>query len=251
MLDSLILLIVSLFANTMSAFAGGGSGLVQLPALLLLGLPFAQALATHKMATFALGAGSMTRNIKNKDIDYKFAVYILLCGIFGTVLGAFFILNVPHDIAQNLLGFITIALGLYSIFKKDMGSLHAPRNRDIKGYIIGGFALFLIGVFNGSFSSGSGLFVTLWLIIWFGLDYKLAVVYTMALVGFFWNLTGAISIYALGGDIQWSWLPVLWIGSFGGGYIGAHLGHLKGNVWIKRVFVTVAILSGLSLLLKT
>ena len=250
MIDSIILFFTSLFANTMSAFAGGGSGLVQLPALLLLGLPFTEALATHKAANFMLGVGSITRNIKNKDINWQFSLYILGCGILGTIVGVYIILQIPDHVAQTVLGLLIISLGIYSVLKKDMGSILSPKNRDTKGYIIGGIALFLIGIFNGSFSSGSGLFVTLWLILWFGLDYKLALVYTMALVGFFWNLAGAVSIYLMGGDIQWSWLPVLWVASFGGGYLGAHLGHLKGNAWIKRIFVIVTIASGLSLLLK-
>ena len=41
------LLAVALVANALSALAGGGAGLVQLPALILFGLPFPVALATH------------------------------------------------------------------------------------------------------------------------------------------------------------------------------------------------------------
>ena len=250
MIDYVILFIASLVANTMSAFAGGGSGLVQFPVLILLGLPFAEALSTHKTATFMLGAGSIARNIKNRDMDWKFAAYILLFGMSGTIAGAYVILQIPDDIARFTLAILTIALGLYSLFKKDMGQVLAPKNRDAKGYAIGGFVLFLIGVFNGSFTAGSGLFVTLWLILWFGLDYKLAVIYTMALVGFCWNLTGAVTLHVLGADVKWDWLPLLWIATFCGGWFGAHLGHLKGNVWIKRAFVAVTIASGVSLLVR-
>ena len=43
-LESLLLFLglglIAVIANAMSAFAGGGAGLVQLPALILLGLPF-------------------------------------------------------------------------------------------------------------------------------------------------------------------------------------------------------------------
>ena len=38
--EQLILLLVSLVANVFSAFAGGGAGLLQFPALIFLGLPF-------------------------------------------------------------------------------------------------------------------------------------------------------------------------------------------------------------------
>ncbi|MFM7037654.1 MAG: sulfite exporter TauE/SafE family protein, partial [Planctomycetaceae bacterium] len=44
----------ALVANLLSALAGGGAGLVQLPVLILLGLSFPLALATHKLASVAL-----------------------------------------------------------------------------------------------------------------------------------------------------------------------------------------------------
>jgi hypothetical protein len=54
-MDQLILLLFSFLANLFSAFSGGGAGLIQLPLLLFLGLPFGIALATHKVASVALG----------------------------------------------------------------------------------------------------------------------------------------------------------------------------------------------------
>ena len=50
LLLQLLLGLIAVVANALSAVAGGGAGLVQLPALILLGLPFASALATHKLA---------------------------------------------------------------------------------------------------------------------------------------------------------------------------------------------------------
>jgi len=114
MIDTIILFFASLLANTMSAFAGGGSGLVQFPVLILMGLPFSQALATHKMATFMLGLGSMTRNLKGSVIDWPLAIYILVVGAVGTILGAYVITQIPDDVAQITLGVLTIGLGIYS-----------------------------------------------------------------------------------------------------------------------------------------
>ena len=56
------LAVVALISNGLSAFAGGGAGLVQLPALILLGLNFSTALATHKVASVALGLGATGRH---------------------------------------------------------------------------------------------------------------------------------------------------------------------------------------------
>lgn len=251
-MDQILLFIASFIANTLSAFAGGGAGLVQFPVLIFLGLPFSIALATHKTATVALGLGATYRHLRgaNSDFDWRFALYTMLCGVLGTVIGAWIIVRTPESLAQITLGIITVGLGLYTLYKKSAGLEEIPRNRTVAGYVIGGLVLFLIGVFNGSLSSGSGLFVTMWLIHWFGLDYKRAVMYTMTLVGIFWNASGAMAVHFMGQNVYWPWMPALLVGSLLGGYAGAHLSILKGNLWIKRIFVILAFVSGLYLVAK-
>lgn len=242
-----ILLAVSFFANALSAFAGGGAGLVQLPALIFLGLPFGVALATHKVASVALGLGATLRHWREKTTQLRFSLFILACGLPGVVLGASFILRVPDRVAQVALGVLTLGLGMYSMFKRDLGQSASLRNRHAVGYVVGGVVLFIIGILNGSLTSGTGLFVTLWLVYWFGLDYKTAVAYTLILVGIFWNGTGAVTLGWLG-EIRWSWMPALLIGSFTGGYVGAHLAIVKGNRLIKRSFEVLTIVIGVKLI---
>jgi uncharacterized membrane protein YfcA len=245
--EHLLLLVIALIANLLSALAGGGAGLVQLPALIFLGLPFVTALATHKIATVALGVGASLKHGREGHIERRFAIFILLCGLPGVVLGARSVLALPDDIARVALGLLTIGLGFYSIFKKNLGQVWQPRHRDKPGMIAGGLMLFALGFLNGSLTSGTGLFVTLLLIGWFGLDYKRATAYTMVLVGLFWNGAGALTLAVLTPP-QWNWLPALLLGSIIGGYWGAHLAIAKGNPLIKRVFEVVTILSGLSLI---
>lgn len=251
-MDQIYLFIASFIANTLSAFAGGGAGLVQFPALIFLGLPFSIALATHKTATVALGLGATYRHLRGGDnqFNWHFALYTMLCGVSGTVVGAWIIVQTPESLAQITLGGITVGLGIYSLYKKNAGLEEIPRNRTVSGYSIGGLVLFLIGVFNGSLSSGSGLFVTMWLIHWFGLDYKKSVMYTMTLVGIFWNATGAMAVHMMGQNIYWPWMPALLVGSLLGGYAGAHFSILKGNLWIKRIFVVLTFVSGMYLITK-
>ncbi|VAW47686.1 Predicted permease [hydrothermal vent metagenome] len=171
-------------------------------------------------------------------------------GLPGVVLGASLILQVNEQLAQGLLGLLTLGLGVYSWYKPQLGQMLALKNRTLLGYLIGGGILFMIGVLNGSLTSGTGLFVTLWLVRWFGLDYKSAVAYTLVLVGIFWNGFGALTLGILG-NIQWNWLPVLVLGSFIGGYLGAHFAIVKGNVLIKQMFEVVTVLVGVSLILKS
>lgn len=247
MSEQLLLLIVSLLANGFSAFSGGGAGLLQLPVLIFLGLPFGIALATHKVASVALGLGATLRHAREKTLEWRLTLFILAAGVPGVVLGAMVILAVPDRAARLALGVLTIAIGVYSLLNRELGLQHQPINREGRRYWFGGVVLFAIGILNGSLTSGTGLFCTLWLIQWFGLDYKRAVAHTLVLVGLAWNGAGAVTLGLLG-EIKWSWLPALLVGSAIGGYLGAHWAIAKGNRWIKRAFEIVTILVGAQLI---
>lgn len=246
-IEQLIVFIASLIANTFSALAGGGAGLIQFPVLIFLGLSFSVALATHKVASVALGVGATVRYLKEDIVEKNFALFMFAIGIPAVVLGSFTVINIPDSIAKLALGLLTMSLGVYSCFQKQLGQHYAPRHRDKQGFIIGGGLLFLVGFLNGSIASGTGLFATLLLIRWFGMDYKRAVAYTLIIVGLFWNGSGAV-VLALISEVKWSWIPVLLLGSFIGGYLGAHLAILKGNKWIKRSYEIITVLVGLKLL---
>ncbi len=248
MIDQILLFIISFLANAFSAFAGGGAGLLQLPALIFLGLSFKVALATHKIATVALGIGATLRHIRERSLQRYFIIIMLLAGVPGVVIGAHIILFIPNRMAEIALGLMTIGLGLYSVMKPSLGQVYVPRNQSVRTSIIGAGVLFIIGILNGSLTSGTGLFVTLWLIHWFGLDYKRAVGYTMVLVGLFWNASGAFTL-GLHVSIEWEWLIALLLGSLLGGYVGAHWSIIKGNKWIKRVYEVITILVGTLLII--
>ena len=247
MFEQILIFIISLIANIFSALSGGGAGLIQLPVLIFLGLPFGVAVATHKVATVALGIGATIRHLKESHLERHFALFIVAAGLPGVILGASFILQVPDRIAEISLGILTLSLSIYSFFSPELGQTHRPAHRNPQGYVLGGGALFVIGVLNGSLTSGTGLFVTLWLVQWFGLDYKRAVTYTLILVGLFWNGAGAITLGLLG-EIHWLWIPALLLGSVIGGYLGAHLAIVKGNKLIKRSFEVVTLLVGVKLI---
>jgi uncharacterized membrane protein YfcA len=247
-MDQLVLFIVSLAANLFSAFSGGGAGLIQLPVLIFMGLPFAIALATHKVASVALGIGATVRHLRERPLEIRLTLYILAFGLPGVIAGANIILDVPEQAARVALGILTAGLGIYSWLNPNLGQNMQAVHRDRHGHIIGGLVLFAIGALNGSLTSGTGLFVTLWLVRWFGLDYRRAIAYTLILVGVFWNATGAVTLGLLA-EIRWSWLPALLLGSLLGGYLGAHLAIRAGNRWIKRVFEVVTLLVGIKLII--
>ena len=102
---------------------------------------------------------------------------------------------------------------------------------------------------NGSLTAGSGLLVTLLLVRWFGYSYKQAVAMTMISVSLVWNALGGIAILNAGVPVHWPWLPLLLIGSFIGGILGANLTHRLPNHIIKMCFEVLTLFVGFKLLL--
>ena len=249
MLDQLILFVAAVAANFFSALSGGGAGLIQFPMLIFLGLPFGIALATHKVASVALGLGATLRHMKESHLERRFSLIILGAGLPGVVLGAVTILQIPERAATLALGFLTLSLGIYSVFSPRLGIDHGPKNQHGKALLVGMVGLFIVGFLNGSITSGTGLFLTIWLIRYFGLDYTRAVAYTLILCGLVWNGTGALVLGVLG-TVAWGWMPALLAGALIGGYLGSHVAIRKGNVWIKRAFESVTILIGLKLVMS-
>ena len=118
--NSIYIFLISFFSNTFSAISGGGAGLLQLPALLLSGVPYYQALASHKLATVALGIGGSLRNYKSLGNDIGVAWQILIFGMPGVILGSYIVEFISEKYLYLILGIISILLAFYSYLKPDL-----------------------------------------------------------------------------------------------------------------------------------
>lgn len=248
-LEWFALALLGFFASFFSALAGGGAGLLQFPALILLGLTFAGAVATHKVAVVALGVGSTLRHVREGGLDWRFLGLMTALGLPGVVLGTRIALGIPDRPGKIVFGLVNIGLGLYSIFRPQLGLERRPKNREGRGLLLGCLWTFGVGWLTGLVPSGPGVFTTLLFLTWFGFDYRQAVAITMIMVGLLWNSAGAITA-GLTGPVAWSWIPALVAGGLIGGYAGAHLGLLRGNRFIKRAYEALTMLMGASLVLQ-
>ncbi len=246
----LLIFLISFISNTFSAISGGGAGLIQLPALLLSGIPYYQALATHKVATVALGLGGSIRNFKYLRNDRYVLSQILFFGTPGVVLGSSIVKFLSEEFLYLILGIFSIFLSLYSFLKPSLGLSSSGKSDNFPLKLKFIVPIFFIGILNGSVSSGTGLLVTILLIKTYEMDFLRAVSLTFFSVGIFWNAIGAFFLSRIG-SIPTNLLLILILGSFTGGYFGAHLSNLKGNKLIKNTFTIVCLLVGLSLLIKS
>ncbi len=246
MLDYIYLFLISLISNIFSAFSGGGAGVIQLPAILLLfDIAFINALAVHKIATVALGIGATSKFVTRVAFDIPLIFKFLVIGVPGVIIGANVISLADENYARMLLGILISSIGLYSIFKKGFGEeiIKIKNSQKFLGFIL----IFISALLNGSLSAGTGLIFTMILISCYGMDYRKAIAYTLIIVGLFYNAVGAITL-GLITNINWDILPALFIGSLLGGYIGAKISLSKSNRTIKIVYQIITISVGVSLI---
>ncbi|MEE0987138.1 MAG: sulfite exporter TauE/SafE family protein [Succinivibrionaceae bacterium] len=243
------LFMAGFIANVLASLSGGGAGFVQLPVLIFMGLNFPVALGTHKVAVVALGAGALARNHRIHDINWQIGSLMLLVGCPAVVAGSLIVVNVSDFWAELILGLITCASVIYSIFKKNFGENNVDHHFTPKEMFFGSILIALVGLLSGSFSSGAGLFAIMVLVLYFKLSIKTAIFHSMIFVAFIWNFIGAFTVGAVAA-IEWAWVPALLSGAFIGGYTGTLMIKRFKNRAIKKLFQTVMFISGVLLLIK-
>lgn len=244
--DQVIIFFFTFVANLFASVSGGGAGFVQFPLLILMGLPFATALGTHKVAVVFLGIGALAKKKKTAiTLDKAVALVMLLIGCPAVVAGTLIVINVPSHAAELTVGIITIIMGIYTLLKRGFGSKDLPE-RSVLRFIIGCLLIVLVGLFSGSLSSGAGLFATLTLTMVFGLELKRAIFHTMVFVATIWNAVGAFTVGAVTA-IYWAWIPTMIVAAFTGAYVGTSLLIKLPVEKVRIIFSMVAILSGILL----
>lgn len=232
-----------------SSLAGGGAGLVLLPILVLLGLPFIQALACHKLAVGFIGIGSGYRFIKEGLIDWKVFWWTGLFGVPFVVLGTLFAAELPGEKMKPILAVLILLMVLASLLRKTSHAVHAPRKLSASEWAIASLLLIPMAFYSGWVSAGAGIFTTYLYLLYFRYDQLHSTAMTLSANGIFWNAVGALAHVFLG-HVVWTLAPGLVAGAILGSYVGASVGIKRGNRFLKVVFLSTAALTGLLLLLR-
>lgn len=241
--------IASFVACFFSSLAGGGAGLILLPILLLLGLPFVNALACHKLAVGFIGVGSGYRFIKEGLIDWTVFWWTAAVGIPAVVLGTLFASKVSGEIMEPVLGGVILAMVAFSLLRKSSHLEHQPRSHAQTAWLFASLLLLPMAFYSGWMSAGAGIFTTYLYLLYFRYDQLHATAMTLSANGIFWNAVGAIAHIFLG-HVVWSLAPGLVGGAILGSYCGASLGIKKGNRFLRIIFLGSAALTGVLLLAR-
>ena len=89
-------------SNLFSAFSGGGAGIIQLPAILLLfEISFPVALATHKISTVLLGLGASLKFFEKSKPSHRLLSEGIMIGLPAVIIGAYSISFINENLARQ------------------------------------------------------------------------------------------------------------------------------------------------------
>lgn len=233
-------------AGTIDAIAGGG-GLIQIPALLLTGLPPQIVLGTNKCIS-TLGTSIAAFSFwKKKKLFLPVIFHGIIFSLLGSFLGSKLVLLVP----QEILGKVMIGLlplGMITLFlKKPKTTTHTTLSAKEKWVKIPLICISL-GLYDGFFGPGTGTF----LIMGFYILCQRELLESTANAKIF-NLAsnvGALAIFLLHKKVAFGVAIPMGIAAMGGNYLGTHLAITKGHSFIRNCVVAVMVILTLTLIIK-
>lgn len=237
---------IAALAGTIDAVAGGG-GLIQIPALLLSGLPPQVVLGTNKCIS-TLGTSIAAFSFWRKKKLYLPVIFHgILFSLIGSFIGGKLVLMLPQDI----LGKVMIALlpvGMITLFlKKPKTSPHTLLNAKEKWLKIPSICL-ILGLYDGFFGPGTGTFLTMG----FYLLCHRELLESTANAKIF-NLAsniGALSIFLLHKKVAFGLALPMGTAAMCGNYLGSHLAVTKGHGFIRNCIGVVMLILTVTLIYK-
>ena len=245
-LSNLLLLVaIGVVAGVVEATAGG-SGLITLPTLLLMGISPVQAIATSKFQ-YAFGAiTAIGRFAKARTIQWAPNLPFIVAALVSGAFGASALTLVDARIVQQLVPVFLILAAIYFAFSPSFSDVKSKPRMGVQSFAL--FVVPVIGFYDGFIGTGSASFLTAAFVLLRGLDARSAVA-TTKLVDF---MSGGAALLVLAGGGHVLIVPglALAMGQIVGAYIGASLVLRYGARWVRPVTVVVTVALSLQIAFK-
>lgn len=195
-----ICFIAGIGAGLGTGFAGMSAAAVISPMLIaFLGMPAYEAVGIALASDVLASAVSAYTYGKNKNLDIKNGIVMMITVLIFTMVGSYISSLVPNDAMGGFSTFMTLLLGIKFIVrpvmttKESMGDVD-PKKRFIQSVLCG----ILIGFICGFIGAGGGMMMLLILTSVLGYELKTAVG-TSVFIMTFTAFTGAASHFMIGG----------------------------------------------------
>jgi uncharacterized membrane protein YfcA len=228
------LALAALLAGFVDAVVGGG-GLVQIPALFMLRpeLSPATLFGTNKLAAVCGTSLAAWRYARHVEMPWRAALPAALAAALASFGGAAALAWLPPVVLRPLLLLLLVFALVQVARRKDFGSQHRPRQGVAKAILLGA----AIGFYDGFFGPGTGSFLILLFIRFFGFDFLHASA-AAKVVNVATNLA-ALAYFVPAGHLIPLAAAVMAAGNVGGALAGSRLALRHGNRFVRQIFLLV------------
>lgn len=241
MIDFALLGGAAFVAGLVDAVVGGG-GLIQIPAIFSVfprEVP-ATLLGTNKLASI-FGTGAAAVNYARRvRVAWSTAAPAAAAAFLFAFAGAWTVTRVPGDFVRGLLPIILIAVAVYTFKKKDLGSVHAPLHSGMTEKLLAMGIGAAIGFYDGFFGPGTGSFLILLFVRFFGFDFLGASV-AAKVVNVACNFA-ALIWFGYSGHLIWQLGMLMAACQIVGSVVGTRLAIKHGSQFVRKLFLVVVVL---------
>ena len=222
-------------AGFVDAIAGGG-GLITLPALLLAGLPPAQALGANKSQSVFGSGMALACFARSPLLDRRRASRSFLPALAGAALGVALVTAVPPDVLRPLVMALLFAVALLLLLRRPAARPLPPRARPawLAALVAGGIACY-----DGFFGPGTGTFLIM-AYVWLWRDPFDAASANAKVANFASNLA-AVAVFAAKGLFFWKIALAMGCGEALGAFAGAHVTIRRGQSVVRGMVIAVSL----------
>jgi hypothetical protein len=242
---TLILVFLAVFFANVYASSVGGASLLILPALFLAGVPADIAIGTNRLHRIFATGTSLYKYSREVQLERKSVLLYSAVSAIGAIIGAFVVLNLDQQFLKFIVSIFLILLTVFFLLKRDLG-LKGDKGKKTDNNLTSSIVLFLIAFYRSIVGSAAGTFLRVYMVLKHGMTFIEAAAYC-SFIALASNVF-AVVVFIWGGLIDY-WLAFyMIIAGISGAYVGAHLALKKGNVFVRRLFLVIVMLTSAKIL---
>ena len=239
-ISTIIFVCIAVFlAGFVDSIAGGG-GLISLPAYYAAGIPPHMALGTNKFTSSCGTTVATLVYIKNKSYHLLSALVSMACAFIGSTIGSRLTLIVDELYLKYVLLILVPIIAIFTVFNKNFDK---PKKKDLtqaQTIIISSCIGVFLGMYDGFFGPGMGMFLMLAYTGLLGLD-MLTASGNAKIVNLSSNIA-ALTTFILNGKVVYALAIPAAISNILGNFLGSRLAIKNGSKIIKPIVLVVMIL---------
>ncbi len=235
-MDILNLAIIFFVAMAGGSFGSliGGTSILTIPTLIVLGLPPHTAIGTDRFGIIGVGIAGWYEFHRQRLIDYRAGLIVAVPILFGTIVGSNLVLQINQSILRDVILAINLILIIFVLLNPKVGiEARLSGTRPHEG-AIALLVSFVVGVYGGFYGALAGTFTLYIFLLWFGQTFIQGAA-TQKIASIFMTVTAA-TVFALHKAVDFRFGVAMLLGCLIGSYFGAHYASRMGNLWVKRVF---------------